>query len=156
MVRFAGAKAMTRTILERRTIGMAKFSTYSNNGVYAVVTEEVMEKIESWKDMKFEAEWTPQLFQAPYPKPIFTFSDAPGLRGIVTGTLDDKKRLLQGHQVVSRGFFVPFSNCGDSALLLYANALTEELRSDELCFMTTIREVMDAFGLVPSPERVVA
>ena len=134
---------------------MAKFSTYSNNGVYAVVTEEVMEKIESWKDMKFEAEWTPQLFQAPYPKPIFTFSDAPGLRGIVTGTLDDKKRLLQGHRVVIRGFFVPFSNCGGSASFLYEEEAIDPGSSD-LRFMTTLREVMDAFGLVPSGETVAA
>ena len=65
---------------------MAKFYTYSNNGVYAVVTEEVMQKIDSWKDMGFEAKLTLQPFQAPYPKPIFTFSRRLGFFALVALT----------------------------------------------------------------------
>lgn len=139
---------------------MTKFYEYSNNGVHAVVTEEVMNKIKHYEEMQKEASGEGEPFQAPYPGPIFTFSDAPGLRGVVTGTLADKEDLLRGREVVLRFFYVPFSNWGGSfrALLQHmadSEADYGEAAYNELRFMTTLREVMDAFELVrPSKVRV--
>jgi len=133
---------------------MAKFFTYSNNGVTAVVSEETMQKIQWYEESRREAGEREQEFLAPYPTPIFTFSDAPGLQGVVTGTLRDKEELLRGHQTESRFFYVPFSNCGGSAELLYRDKLDGV--SFELAFVTTLRQAMDAFGLVRAEEPVEA
>lgn len=129
---------------------MAKFYKHSNNGVHAVVTEEVMVKLRHYWEMQREATESGRPFAAPYPHPIFTFSDMPSLRGVVTGTTHDMRELLAGHEVEEYGIFVPFSNCGHASSLYEEEA--ECSGSSELRFVVTLREVMDAFGLKPTRE----
>ena len=134
---------------------MSKWLYYwINNGVRAVVTQEVLAKIKEWTETKKAADRDGWVFTDPYPTPIFTFSDALGLRGIVTGTIADMWELIDSFHTYPESIRVPFSNCGGSMALLFDKEAKDPGSSD-LRFLTTLREVMDAFGLimpeVPSP-----
>lgn len=131
---------------------MARFYVWSNNGVWAVASEAVFQEMEHRNRIAGEAREEGQELCLPMPRPVFTFSDTqnPGLREWLTGTTDDMRLLLEGHEVVRESFYVPFSNgyqwgtrsaTSDDALLV----------DREHRFRTTLREAMDAFGLVPNP-----
>ena len=120
---------------------MATFFRASNNGVIAVVSEEVY--IEMQERQKFiadcEANGLPRP-QLPPVTPIFTFS-SPTHRSFnfMTGSLNMLSDLLKGHNVESGLIWVPFSNGtewhGDKSAQW------------EMKFMTSLDEVMKTFGL---------
>lgn len=125
---------------------MARFYMWSNNGVVAVVTGAVFQEIEHRHRIAGEARAEGRELYLPPARPVFTFS-RPGLPGLdewLTGTIEDMEVLLGGHEVISdRSFYVPFSNG------YQWGTLGEELAEEERRFRTTLREAMDAFGLVP-------
>ncbi len=133
---------------------MANFLCWTNNGVYAVVTTEVLRQIQEWDRRSIEPREADGPFLEPYPKPIFTFSDLPGLRGVVTGSVEDKDRVLAGHSVENSAFYVPFSGYSGSAELLFRAVL--DTGDNDFRFVTTLGEAMDTFELIRSPESVAA
>ena len=131
-----------------------RFYMCENNGITAVVTGPVYERIRDHIGSRNQAERDGKTFNEPYPTPIFTFGDIDKLRPVLTGTLDDMKELLEGHEVLDRGFYVPFSNYGGSLSALLNQVLTKDLT--EIRFVTTLKEAMEAFGLAPTGNPVPA
>lgn len=125
-----------------------KFYEWSNNSVTAVVTEEVYEEIRRRRNLAEEAVagGYPLPFLPPA-RPVFTFSNLFQLKGWVTGDLALMEKLLHGHEVISRCFYVPFSN---GYQWLYKTE--PEMVEEEWKFRTDLREAMDAFGLRPATE----
>lgn len=116
---------------------------WSNNGVVAVVSEPVFQEMEHRLRIESEAKEQRQELRLPLPRPVFTFANADsGLREWVTGTYEDMKVLLEGHNVVREPMYVPFSNG-------YQWDTGVSLAEMERGFRTTLRQAMDAFGLVP-------
>lgn len=121
------------------------FYTCHNNGVTAVVTEEVYKRIQERGELLAECKGKglpcPQL---PPITPIFTF----GLTGhhsfmFFTGSLELKEKLLEGHDVKHESFWVPFSNGNE-----WACRYKPELAEWEWQFLTSADQVIEAFGLV--------
>lgn len=118
---------------------MATYYYQSNNGVTAVVTEQIYKKMEERLDLLRECERKnlprPQL---PPILPVFTFSspDHPAIR-YMTGTSKAMSRLLEGQDLKSGSIWVPFSNG--------IQWRQDESAVWELEFMTTLDEVFDAF-----------
>ncbi len=120
---------------------MATFYKDSNNGVIAIVTEEVYQKMEERSQLITECEKKglprPQL---PHITPVFTFS-APehGAFKYMTGSFEMLTRLLDGHDVRNGGIWVPFSNGTQWG--------HDESARWEIDFMTSLDEVVQAFGI---------
>ncbi len=126
--------------MERR-----KFVTWSNNGVAALVTEEVYQKMMVRVATLNQLERGGMYEDAsrlPIVRPIFTFSDYPHLRGWVTGSMADREEFLKWAIVESKIIYVPFSNGRESGLR------GKEAQEDEVQYRTTLREAIEAFGLV--------
>lgn len=122
---------------------MARFYVGSNNGVTTVVPAFVYEsnkrRWEQHRELEVETPFTLE-------RPIFTFSNTKALQPFVTGTMADMRALLEGHETVQGGTYVPFSNG-----IQWGNPEDPSVKQ-ELSYRTTLREVMNAFGLVPHPE----
>ena len=131
-----------------------RFCMCENNGITAIVTGPVYERIRDHIGSRNQAERDGKPFNEPYPTPIFTFGDIDKLRPVLTGTLDDMRQLLAGREVLERGFHVPFSNCGGSLSVLLHEVMTVDL--SEILFITNIRQEMEAFNLAPAADPVPA
>ena len=131
-----------------------RFYMCENNDITAVVTRPVYERIRDHIGSRNQAERDDKPFDEPYPTPIFTFGDIEELQTVLTGTLDDMRQLLAGHDVLERGFYVPFSNCGGHLSALLHEVLTKDL--SEIRFITTLRQAMEAFNLAPTGNPVPA
>lgn len=120
---------------------MARFYYWKNNGVTAVMPEATFQSmVECLRKDPIVG------YQFADFRPIFTFSDVPHLRSWVTGTNEDMRRLLAGHELVaSRAVYVPFSNGREMSTGKYRGDLVSG--EVEWSFHTTIGEVMDVFGL---------
>lgn len=121
------------------------FCTSSNNAVTAVVTKEVYKKLEERKELLTECKKRglpiPQL---PSIVPIFTFSDPQHPSFIfLTGSLEIMAKLLEGHNVIDRDFWVPFSNRTEWHYRDDPKTAEYEWR-----FGTSLDEAFEAFGLV--------
>jgi hypothetical protein len=124
--------------------GVLKMATYfkgSNNGVTAVVTAEVYQKMEERCQLLAECEKKglprPQL---PPITPVFTFSSAThGAFKFMTGSYEVLIKLLEGHDVQTGSIWVPFSNG-----IQWGH---DEAARWELEFMTTLDEAIEAFGI---------
>lgn len=120
----------------------------SNNGVTAVVTEEVYKKLEERQKLRIECHNSglpdPQL---PPIRPVFTFSGPDHHSfGFMTGSYTLMKRLLAGHDVRDGGIYVPFSNGVE------LGSCGQESGRFERGFMTSLDEAIEAFGLIPTAE----
>jgi hypothetical protein len=140
---------------------MAKFFVCYNNGVTAVVSEKVLEKIQWWVETRQEMdqEGKHRDVPLPYPRPIFTFADRPTLW--MTGSrrfFEKLKKFLesQGHSFERASFYVPFSN-GYEAKYVTAAHCEDESRAmqwldhaeAEWRFVTSIDEFFQEFGILP-------
>lgn len=143
---------------------MAKFFACYNNGVTAVVSEKVLEKINWWVETRQEMEEGARsqgitIPDLPYPRPIFTFARRPS--HWMTGSqrfFEKLKELLesQGHSFERVSFYVPFSN---GIELRYRTAARSEDQGlacqwldhaeSEWRFVTSIDEFFSEFGLFP-------
>ena len=121
---------------------MATYYKGSNNGVTAVVTAEVYQKMEERSKLLKECEKKglprPQL---PPITPIFTFSSPDhGAFKFMTGSYDMLTKLLEGHDVQSGYIWVPFSN----GVQWDPDALTRYWEQE---FLTSLDEAFEAFGI---------
>jgi len=125
---------------------MAKFFTCSNNSVTAVMTEKDYLKLQERYDLLRECERgrlpRPEL---PPVTPVFTFSDPdhPSFR-FMTGSVETMRWLLEGHEVVHGGIWVPFSNG-------YEWDRDPTVAQHELEFCTSLDQAIEAFGLTKIP-----
>ena len=121
------------------------FYTCHNNGVTAVVTEEVYKRLQERGELLAECKKRDlPIPQLPPIVPIFTFSDPQHPSSIFfTGSLEVKEKLLEGHDVKHGGFWVPFSNGNE-----WACRHNPELAEWEWQFLTSADQVIEAFGLV--------
>jgi hypothetical protein len=123
-------------------LSIKTFYRCSNNCVIALVTEEVFEQIEQWRDRRMRG-----VEGEPYPGPIFTFlagsDEAPKW---MVGNQDLMRRLTADCMVVTAEFSVPFSNSemygGDS---LRIKQVMEKL-------MPSVAQIIEAFGLIVPAE----
>ncbi|OGY31738.1 MAG: hypothetical protein A3A57_02520 [Candidatus Woykebacteria bacterium RIFCSPLOWO2_01_FULL_41_12] len=126
-----------------------KLYYYENNGVTAVITQSTLDEGEPFMEVTRRwGDWSAWF----YTKPIFTFSDAPGLQGVVTGTIADMEELTRGFSMERFSIYVPFSNCYGDLSSIYAEAAEDGVEVTDLKYLTTLRQVMDAFGLKPVRE----
>lgn len=118
-----------------------KFFQAVNNGVIAIVTETVYQKMEERFRLIQECEKiglpTPQL---PPIGPVFTFSqpDHPSFK-FMTGSISLLKRLVDKNEVVAGTIWVPFSNHSEWG--------DEPGRSFEIMQETSLDQAIEAFGL---------
>ncbi len=120
---------------------MATYYKGSNNGVVAIVTEAVYEKMQERYQLlaECEAKGLPRP-QLPPITPVFTFSRPEhGAFKFMTGSYALLERLLEGHEVHSGAIWVPFSNG-----IQWGN---DESARWEQEFMTSLDEAVEAFGL---------
>lgn len=129
---------------------MATFYKCINNGVIALVRGEVYEQMERWKEFiaQMPADTPPQ-FYPPCPGPTFTFVPngrfaKTSARSFVTGDFDLLDKLIKGHSVHERQFYVPFSNHTE---------LNEDENGSEHQYRVTVAEVVEAFELFSEPAR---
>jgi hypothetical protein len=127
-----------------------KFFYCENNGVTGVVTEETYSQIRGYRDRQVEAGRRGKHFDEEYPRPIFTFSDIPGLALVLTGSLDDMRYLLADHQLREGSFHVPFSHYSGHLSPLLHEVLENDATA--LRWKTSLQEVLNTFNLVPLPE----
>ena len=118
---------------------MAKFFKYSNNGVVAIITEAVNQKMEERSRLMLECEKkgypTPQL---PPITPVFTFSEPQhGAFKYMTGSYEMLTKLLKHHVVTDGWFWVPFSNG--------IQWHQDKSATEEIAYMTSLDEVVEAF-----------
>ena len=124
---------------------MAKFYTSSNNGVVAVISEEHAHLY----GLILKAEGKPPLAGCR----VFTFCSKDRIekdsmqKMVMTGTIDDWRILMEagGHEMAEGAItdwdgYVPFSNG-----IEYSN--DDVARYRELLYVTTLSDVIDAFGI---------
>lgn len=120
---------------------MAKlYYTWSNEGVTAVVTDLVYQKIKRHQQFT-QATGMPVIL----PKPIFTFGRLginPRKKRFVTGSTKLLEELLKGRKVVKRKFYVPFSTKKELGVH------GKEAKETELDFVTSADELVEAFDLL--------
>jgi len=125
---------------------MAKFRTCTNNGVIAICSEEVYQKIEARAELVRECgrRGLPRPSLPPV-SPIFTFSDPnhSSHKLFHTGSTELARELLEGHKVERGWIWVPFSNGVE-----HTYVQSPESARWEWQFRTTLEEAMDAFGLI--------
>ncbi len=126
---------------------MATFYKGTNNGVVAVVTEDVWRQMQEREALlaKCEAQdlGRPQL---PRIGPVFTFSDPKHHSfQFMTGSIELLEVLLKGHKFLYGGLWVPFSNGYE-----WGWDGDEKQARWEQGFSTSLDEVMEAFGLTVS------
>ena len=117
------------------------FYRCTNQGITAVVTEEVYDQIQTLHQTRTQFSNPQDLID--YPKPIFTFVvdlERDDRWKYLVGDLEVMDRLLRGQVVAQRKFYVPFSGTRQHSTGLFGKA--------ERSFRTTLKQIMDAFGLV--------
>jgi len=124
---------------------VAKFRTCTNNGVTAVCSEEVYQKIGDRAELVRKCEE----HKLPHPSlppitPIFTFSDPThsSHRPFHTGSFQLMDRLLREHKVERGWIWVPFSNGTEHTYVHNPESARWEWQ-----FRTTLEEAMTTFGL---------
>jgi len=120
-----------------------RFYICENNGVTALVSEEVFQRILNWKEKALEAVEKDVDYPVPYPGPIFTFSDLPGLAAVVTGDRLILEEFTENFELQEAKFKVPFSNCGGDIRAYRHEELLTELET-----RPTMRQIIDTFGLI--------
>ena len=126
---------------------MRKFYICENNGVTALVTEEVYDRLLSWKENALSAAAKDIPYPAPLPSPIFIFSDHPGLQSVSCGDMKVFKEATDGYRVLREGTFaVPFSNCGGDIRTLSHEELLTELET-----RPSGEQILRAFDLMRVP-----
>ncbi len=147
---------LTKTLLAKER-KLAKFYKCSNNGTTAVVKAVDYEVYRDYllprtpNNEDYYDVGTFNLMRPPVP--VFTFSDAVHMRGLVTGTHGVMDLLLEGHQVEEKGMFVPFSNGGGYPDSVFGDFVDHGYFSSELPFVATIGEAIEAFELVRAPQQ---
>ncbi len=126
---------------------MAKFHLSRNNGVTAVVPDEVVQRVHRLQ--KEAGAQGARIIGLDY-RPTFTFTANPDEHPmrVYTGDLALMERLLEGHESVrpSGAGYVPFSN-GIEYSLFSEYPEKKESAQYEMTFVTTLAEAIEAFGL---------